>query len=31
MYPIEVKSGARCTTDSLLKFREKYKTRIGGG
>ena len=30
MYPIEVKSGTRYTTDSLLKFREKYKTRIGG-
>lgn len=29
MYPIEVKSGTRYTTDSLLKFREKYKTRIG--
>ena len=30
MYPIEVKYGTRYTTDSLLKFREKYKTRIGG-
>lgn len=30
MYPFEVKSGTRYTTDSLLKFREKYKTRIGG-
>mgnify|MGYP001083537503 CR=1 FL=1 len=30
MYPIEVKSGTRYTTDSLLKFREKYKARIGG-
>ncbi len=30
MNPIEVKSGTRYTTDALLKFREKYKTRIGG-
>lgn len=29
MYPIEVKSGSRYSTDSLLKFREKYKSRIG--
>ena len=30
IYPIEVKSGIRYTTDSLLRFREKYKNRIGG-
>ena len=30
MYSIEVNSGTRYTTDSLLKFREKYKVRIGG-
>lgn len=30
IYPIEVKSGVRYTTDSLLRFREKYKNRIGG-
>ena len=29
MYPIEVKSGTNYTTQSLLKFREKYKSRIG--
>lgn len=29
MYPIEVKSGSRYTTKSLLKFKEKYKSRIG--
>lgn len=29
MYPIEVKSGTRYTTASLLKFKEKYKGRIG--
>jgi hypothetical protein len=29
IYPIEVKSGARYSTESLLKFREKYKKRIG--
>ena len=29
MYPIEVKSGTRYTTASLLKFKEKYKNRIG--
>lgn len=30
MYPIEVKSSAHYTTASLLKFKEKYKQRIGG-
>lgn len=30
MYPIEVKSGTHYSTESLLKFREKYKSRIGG-
>lgn len=30
MYPIEVKSSARYSVASLLKFREKYKSRIGG-
>lgn len=30
MYPIEVKSSTRYTTASLLKFKEKYKQRIGG-
>lgn len=30
MYPIEVKSGTHYSTKSLLKFREKYKNRIGG-
>jgi hypothetical protein len=29
IYPIEVKSGVRYSTDSLLRFREKYKNRIG--
>ena len=29
MYPIEVKSGTRYSTVSLLKFREKYSRRIG--
>ena len=29
MYPIEVKSGKRYTTNSLIKFKERYKTRIG--
>lgn len=29
MYPIEVKSGPRYSTDSLMKFKEKYKSRIG--
>lgn len=29
IYPIEVKSGKRYTTKSLLNFKEKYKTRIG--
>ena len=29
MYPIEVKSGNRYSTASLLRFREKYKQRIG--
>lgn len=30
MYPIEVKSSERYSTESLLRFREKYKSRIGG-
>lgn len=30
IYPIEVKSGVRYTTTSLERFREKYKSRIGG-
>lgn len=30
IYPIEVKSGVRYSTASLLRFREKYKKRIGG-
>ncbi len=30
MFPIEVKSGKRYTTNSLLRFREKFKQRIGG-
>lgn len=30
VYPIEVKSGTRYSTESLLRFREKYKGRIGG-
>ena len=29
MYPIEVKSGTNYSTQSLLRFREKYKSRIG--
>ena len=29
MYPIEVKSGTRYSTVSLLRFKEKYKKRIG--
>lgn len=29
MYPIEVKSGARYSIESLKRFKEKYKTRIG--
>lgn len=29
MYPIEVKSGTNYSVESLLKFREKYKSRIG--
>lgn len=29
MYPIEVKSSERCSVTSLLRFREKYKARIG--
>ena len=29
LYPIEVKSGKRYTINSLLKFKEKYKERIG--
>ena len=28
IYPIEVKSGAKYTTTSLLRFREKFKERI---
>ncbi len=30
VYPIEVKSGTRYSTESLLRFREKYRSRIGG-
>ena len=30
IYPIEVKSGTHYSIDSLQKFKEKYKTRIGG-
>jgi len=30
MFPIEVKSGTRYSVDSLMKFKEKYKSRIGG-
>ena len=30
MYPIEVKSGKTYSLNSLLKFKEKYKRRIGG-
>ncbi len=29
IYPIEVKSGVRYSTESLNRFREKYKARIG--
>ncbi len=29
IYPIEVKSGTRYSTESLLRFRDKYKERIG--
>lgn len=29
LYPIEVKSGKKYSTSSLLKFKEKYKIRIG--
>lgn len=29
LFPIEVKSGTRFSTTSLLRFREKYKSRIG--
>lgn len=29
LFPVEVKSGKNYTTASLLRFREKYKTRIG--
>ena len=29
IYPIEVKSGTKYTTTSLLRFKEKYKDRIG--
>ena len=29
MYPIEVKSGNRYSIASLLRFRDKYKDRIG--
>ena len=30
MYPIEVKSSVRYSIESLLRFREKFKSRIGG-
>ena len=30
MYPIEVKSGAKYSFESLKRFKEKYKSRIGG-
>lgn len=30
MFPIEVKSGTNYSIESLLRFREKYKSRIGG-
>ena len=30
LFPIEVKSGKRYSTNSLTKFKEKYKSRIGG-
>jgi len=29
IYPVEVKSGDRYSTTSLLRFREKYRNRIG--
>ena len=29
IYPIEVKSGVKYTTTSLVRFTEKYKNRIG--
>lgn len=29
IYPIEVKSGVRYSTESLLRFRDKYRARIG--
>ena len=28
-YPIEVKSGGKYTTTSLVRFKEKYKNRVG--
>lgn len=30
MYPIEVKSSAKYSFESLKRFKEKYKSRIGG-
>lgn len=30
MYPIEVKSSGHYSTQSLIRFKEKYKSRIGG-
>lgn len=30
MFPIEVKSGTRYSTESLNRFRDKFKSRIGG-
>lgn len=30
IYPIEVKSGTHYSTESLLRFQEKYRSRIGG-
>lgn len=30
IFPIEVKSGTRYSTTSLLRFKEKFKSRIGG-
>lgn len=30
IYPIEVKSGTRHSIESLLRFKEKYRERIGG-
>ena len=29
IYPIEVKSGVKYTTTSLIRFKEKYRDRIG--